>query len=452
MADTLSYPVRDITLTPRACNPAEPLPPGDARWYDFRGLRGSSVVDEMQRILSAPPLAGDFHHRVLCGHRGSGKSTELLRLKEWADHHGFLTVRVEVDVQLGMIALQFSDLYLLTAMAVEQAMQESGVSLPAKNVRQVIEWFAEVTREDKETVQSELAVEAGVQLNASVPWLGKLFGKFCSAIKAGSQHAETVRQRLRNFPDTLIDQTNELLRLANQTLQGHDRPQGLLLLFDNLDRYEAPQIDKTLMQGASLVKRLACHAIFTIPIDLEYDPPSGPIQDEYGISFVLPMLALRRRQDNWAKTVSESRYNDDAVRVMLAALQQRLDVGTLFEDPADAALLVKMSGGCVRDLMHLVTLAFQQAGEKFSHAAVVAAIQRYRATFVRRVTSEDYERLAQVARREVPHDSLTARLLYHRFALEYTENGAVWMDVHPLIVETEEFQRAYSDKGPIVQR
>jgi hypothetical protein len=63
--------------------------------------------------------------------------------------------------------------------------------------------------------------------------------------------------------------------------------------------------------------------------------------------------------------------------------------------------------------MHLVTLAFQQAGEKFSHAAVVAAIQRYRATFVRRVTPEDYERLAQVAHREVPRDSLTARLLYH---------------------------------------
>jgi hypothetical protein len=93
----------------------------------------------MQRILSAPPIAGDFRHRVLCGHRGSGKSTELLRLKEWADHHGFLTVRVEVDVQLGMIALQFSNLYLLTAMAVEQAMQESGAALPAKNVRQVIE-------------------------------------------------------------------------------------------------------------------------------------------------------------------------------------------------------------------------------------------------------------------------------------------------------------------------
>jgi hypothetical protein len=95
----------------------------------------------MQRILGAPPAEGDFHHKLLCGHRGSGKSTELLHLKEWSDANGFLTVRVEVDVQLGQIALEFSDLYLLTAMAVEEAMQAFETPLPRDKVRQVVEWF-----------------------------------------------------------------------------------------------------------------------------------------------------------------------------------------------------------------------------------------------------------------------------------------------------------------------
>ncbi|WP_089718846.1 hypothetical protein [Candidatus Entotheonella palauensis] len=442
----LSYPTRDINLTLRACNPAEPLPPGDQRWYDFRTLRGGSVVEEMQRILRALPVEGDFHHRVLCGHRGSGKSTELLYLKQWADQNGFLTVRIEVDVHLGMITPQFSDLYLLTAMAVEDAMQRDiGRPLPARNVRQVVQWFAEVTQEDRETVKSELAVEAGVQLNASIPLLGKLFGKFCSAIKAGSQHAEIVRQRLRNFPDTLIDQTNELLRTANETLSEHQRPRGVLLLFDNLDRYEVGQIDSVLVRGASLMRRLASHAIFVIPIGLEYAPPSGPIQDEYSPSFVLPMLALRRHQDGWQTTVEASSYNEAAINMMLESLEQRLVVDELFDDPADAVLLVKMSGGCVRDLMHLVTLAFQQAGDTFSHPAVMRAIQQYRATFARRLTPEDYARLAQIAHREsVPRDALTARLLHYRYALEYTGNGGSWMDVHPLIVEIEEFGHAFT--------
>ena len=56
--------------------------------------------------------------------------------------------------------------------------------------------------------------------------------------------------------------------------------------------------------GATLMRRLAYHAIFTIPIALEYAPISGPIQDEYGPSFVLPMLALRHRHDGWQATVA----------------------------------------------------------------------------------------------------------------------------------------------------
>ena len=111
-----------------------------------------------------------------------------------------------------------------------------------------------------------------------------------------------------------------------------------------------------------------------------------------------------------------------------------------------------MSGGCVRDLLHLVTLAFQQAEETFSSAAVMAAIQQYRSTFTRRLLPEDYQRLAQIAGREpVSRDALTARLLHHRFALEYTDKaGEPWMDVHPLIVETEEFQRACRGQERII--
>ena len=71
MVEHPDYPVRDINLVLRACNPAEPLPPGDKRWYDFKDLRGGSVVEEMLRILSATPAEGAFHHRILCGHRGN---------------------------------------------------------------------------------------------------------------------------------------------------------------------------------------------------------------------------------------------------------------------------------------------------------------------------------------------------------------------------------------------
>ena len=67
---------------------------------------------------------------------------------------------------------------------------------------------------------------------------------FASAIKAGSSHATTVRQQMRNYPDQLIDRTNGLLKQANRQLAdlGHDG--GLIVIFDNLDRYEPEQMDR----------------------------------------------------------------------------------------------------------------------------------------------------------------------------------------------------------------
>jgi hypothetical protein len=68
------------------------------------------------------------------------------------------------------------------------------------------------------------------------------------------------------------------------------------------------------------------------------------------------------------------------------------------------------------------------------------------------MTPEDYRALGNLAKEGKLPDpkegqdagALKRRLLYNRFALEYL-NGEddPWMDVHPLVIETEEFRRAF---------
>ena len=448
----ITYPIKDINLVLRACNPAEPLPPGDPRWYDFTSLRGSSVVNRFKRELLASPAAGDYHHRCLCGHRGSGKSTELLLLKDWADKNGFLGVSAEVDVHFGGITLQVSDIFLLAATVVEGSMTGLGSPLPKGKLFQVVRRFADVTEDQKVYANSELSVEAGVQVKSGIPFLGNLFAKFSSGVKAGSQLATTVRQHMLNYPDTLLDMTNELLDEANKSLMKLNRPNGVLLILDNLDRYEPEQIERLLMQGANLINRMKCHSIFTIPIDVEYNPQKGPIQDNYGPTIVLPMPRIRRESDGWESTVSCSGYDKKALAQLLEALAKRLEIEALFEKSAlaDVELLVKMSGGCMRDLLHLVNIAFQFAGDRFTHESVIRGIEEYRATLARRLTDEDYRSLALIALRNKAGDAALRRLLFNRWALSYSgEGGVEWFDVHPLIIETKGFQSAYKGGSKI---
>ena len=79
-----------------------PLAPNDPRYCDLTALRGKGkgIVKRLQHKLETPGTSGEPFRGVVCGHRGSGKSTELLRVKQWADANEYLTVWMEVDVEL----------------------------------------------------------------------------------------------------------------------------------------------------------------------------------------------------------------------------------------------------------------------------------------------------------------------------------------------------------------
>src|SRR5207249_4464493 len=79
----------------------------------------------------------------------------------------------------------------------------ANVPLPPRTLKDIRGWFSEIVREEKRSVKSELMVEAGVKVKSGIPFLGSLFGKFSSAISAGSEHALSIRARLKNFPDDL---------------------------------------------------------------------------------------------------------------------------------------------------------------------------------------------------------------------------------------------------------
>ncbi|MGO9601165.1 MAG: hypothetical protein ACLP7Q_24565 [Isosphaeraceae bacterium] len=448
------FPVKEIRLVSFACAADEPLTPDDPRRCDFTELRGGSpVIVELADTLEQWPGEGKFHQSLLCGHRGSGKSTELLGLKQWADANKFLCVWIEVDLYFDLTELQYSDIYLLAAESVEKEMRLQGMELPPEKLHDVVTWFAEITEENLEAIKSELKVEAGAEAGGGLSLLGKLFAKFSASVLAGSERHKKIRQELRQSPNVLISLTNDLLKSANEKLVHSGREQGLLLLFDNLDRYRAEIINDLLLKGGGLVRRLGCHAIFTMPVELRCSAENA-YWDYFSASVILPMLALRERNNSWNSTVAASSFHSEAVELMTQALARRIDIDVLFEDPADAQLLVKMSGGCMRDLLHLVGVARQKSRSslaeppgKLTKSGVHHAILEYRYQMAEGLRCEDYERLVAIARRrdqEVQHfDEHALRLLSRRRVLLYRDRENRWFDVHPLLIEDEGFRNVH---------
>ena len=72
-----------------------PLQPGDPAYVDCRSVRGDEdVVEDLGRTIGR---SRDFTYQLYSGYRGSGKTTELLRLKKDLEDRGHKVVYFAAD-------------------------------------------------------------------------------------------------------------------------------------------------------------------------------------------------------------------------------------------------------------------------------------------------------------------------------------------------------------------
>ncbi|MGK7921115.1 MAG: ATP-binding protein, partial [Trichodesmium sp.] len=73
-----------------AFKPFEPLQPGSRVYVDCREVRGDG--DVIEDLATNIELSDNNTCQLYAGHRGAGKSTELLRLKEYLEIHKYFVV------------------------------------------------------------------------------------------------------------------------------------------------------------------------------------------------------------------------------------------------------------------------------------------------------------------------------------------------------------------------
>jgi hypothetical protein len=84
---------------------------------------------------------------------------------------------------------------------------------------------------------------------------------------------------------------------------------------------------------------------------------------------------------------------------------------------------------------------------KITSLGVRRAIDQYRGDLTQGLLQIHHERLAAIARGELnsqEFDEPMLQLLRRRIAFEYSNDRERWVDIHPLVIETEGFRRAYT--------
>jgi hypothetical protein len=380
-----------ITNLYNSFDPDKALPAGDPVYVDLKAVRGDSDIirDFGHKILRSP-------NRNTCqlyvGHRGGGKSTELLRLKAELEKQGCFVVYFAADEgDIDKEDAQYTDILIAcTRHLLEQ--------LKNANPQPLLTWLSDRQKDLQELAFTEIRFD-DLKLETAIG----LFGKLSSTIRAIPNERTKIRAKLDPHTVTLLSALNEFIGDGKRYLPT-DQSQ-LVVIVDNLDRIvpmnrtnNRTNHEEIFIDRANQLKGLDCHVIYTIPISMVYSSRVSDLRDIYDNDpLVLPMIMVEMPDnqkicDEGMKQLKEL----IARRVRKYAPTQPLETN-VFQSMEVLEKLCLMSGGHIRNLMLLIRSAFDHIENlPITKQAAKLSITQAREIYHRTVEDDQWNLLVEV--------------------------------------------------------
>jgi hypothetical protein len=436
-------------------DPSVALKADDPRYVDLYLTRAGA--DPKRKLLNTLLLSGNESLQLFSGFRGSGKSTELLRLKHQLHHdHGYNVFYADATHYIGPnepLDISLLRIAIIGSLCVELdrklGINELGQSFFGK----IGAWFAGFPTKPKSVT---LGVEAGGM---------KVETEFESAFKGDPDFRKQLREFIANRRAALDEQINEFLVELRQQLAGKvDHKKGIVLIFDQLeqdpgalnslsDRSAIINSAKQLFQNQrDSLKLPGVHLILTVPSWLKI------VLKGVRITFV-PNFPL------WKSDAARSERKDE-MNLMRELVNKRFflhapphvgdHLAAFFAPDIQSGIdrIIRQSGGFIRDLLRLLqsivresitsgpaddtilTIATDELRQAYLPIVAKDAVALHRMMHTREVgisdsTDEEIARLANLMNTQMAFFFL---------------NGDDWFDVHPLL--RDEVQAIHDRENP----
>jgi hypothetical protein len=246
------------------------------------------------------------------------------------------------------------------------------------------------------------------------------------------------------FRDLAVTQIQDLLRLMDDLIAEvvADLKVDVVFIIDNLEKIpEQPAEGYASLHEALFVRDLplldiSAHLVLTHPISLNYSNAELPRAFPSAGKTTLPMVGVRLPPD------VQARGDDPRGIAALRHLLLRRVKPSVFANEDTIEHLIRLSGGCVRDLMRFVGELPVVAEPPFTRDHVDLAVQDFKNDYEKILLGKPYVRsLPAIDKSGVISDDLAPdwkrEILLGLVVLEY--DTRTWFDVHPLAKLTRAF-------------
>lgn len=434
--------ISDDDLLQRLYNlfePFEALPAGDPKYVDCQEVRGDANI--FSDLGNRTQRSDNNTCQIYTGHRGGGKSTELLRLKKFLEDKQFYVVYFGADEEdIQSEDTQYIDILLACTRHILKDLKTSG------NTQPLLGWLKYRIDELQDLLGSQVRLDS-LDLETGL----SAFAKLTANIRAEPNMRYQIRAKVNPHTVTLINTLNQFLQEAKKNLPRN--AQKLAVIVDNLDRI-APIVQENgqtnhediFINRSEQLKALDCHLIYTVPISLVYSHRGPDLADIYNGIPVLPMIMVQDIQGNIFTPGLDKMKEIISKRVKRVLPKKDLNT-EIFASEETFNQICLMSGGHVRNLLFLMQTAISKTDKlPLDNKCIIRAISELRNIYRRSVEQEEWELLVKVHRQKrINNEDEYRNLLFNRCVLEYAYlddnyEKQCWYDIHPVIANIPEFK------------
>ena len=419
-------------------------PPPEGTYVNCDSVRGRwNVRRELgnQIVRSQQPTC-----QLYSGHRGVGKTTELLQLKDFLMEKGYEVVYFEAQNDVELQDAEYADILLACTKNLVQAVRLKGDN-------PLLNWMKTRWQSLRDLALTEVEWE-GLSVEQQVG----LFSKMTASIRAVPDLRRELRKRLNDSTPSLIEALNSFVEQAKAEMPLERK--GIVIIADNLDRIAEntssgrSNFDEIYLNRSELMSGLSCHVIYTVPIQMIYSPRVTRLENNYGKPDILPMVMVKSLAGEL------NPLGIDKLREIVCRRLGRIDArlsqpeyleNYVFDSAHTLNRLCEMSGGHMRVLMQLLQKSIDWIETlPITAEAAQIAIEEQRDTYRTAIMGD--RRLDILTRthatKKFDGEDISLEMLLNRCLVEYRyydENNQLkqWCDVHPLVEGFEKFKEGF---------
>jgi len=427
----------DINGILKAFN-SEPLKKEDLPDFYYPDTMENRMGDEwlspIKRIFQACMAQSNRNAHLFLGHKGCGKSTELVALKKDFEEVGHSVHLVYSEMERDLRKITNWDMMLLITEGLCKIAYKREIALPHEPL-EAIYGILKRDMQVTEITSSSASIDVTAGANASTPallsGLVKLFVSLNSTLKASTNRQETVTVIMNKKSSDWLMYTKEIAAYITDGCSGKQP----IIIIEDLDKLPDPTLVFNLL-GDPALSQMPFPVIYTFPISQCYASQYAAIRASYA-QHTLPMIKLRN--------LDKSR-NDMGFSVIrnIVAKRAKLELFDDIDETGDVLdLLIKKTGGVLRHLFEcIVTAAYRASwrGETtIAREDAERALDEQRKELTRLITKSMNPDLKGIHnnpldREQINNSKDLLSMMHSLVVLEY-ENGERWHNLHPLIAD-----------------